>query len=172
MKVHIQVSLYIVAAVALLWAVALFMAPQAIQGLFSSGPYDPAATAMFGASLFAFALLFFMAGLNPINPLVYASIIALGFLTLAALFQMFIGTGMRQNGATFFSLLLYGVIALVLFFTAVQPPAAPAMARGRPRAAARRAPGRRRHSSRGHATGVRGVARTRRKSPARARKRG
>lgn len=143
MKVHIQLCLYIAAAVALLWGVGLFMQPETVHGLFSNGPYDSAATAMFGASLFAFALLFFTAALYPVNPLVYASVSALALLSITALFQMYIGSGMPRNGLTFLSLLIYGVMALILFFSLVQPPAVaargrmPARAHGSARPAAR-----------------------------------
>jgi hypothetical protein len=148
MKVHMQVSLYIVAAVVFLWAVALFMEPVAVHGIFSTGQYDPATTGLVGASLFAFGLLFLMAGINPIKPLVHASVIALGLLSVVGIFQMFLSTGMPQNGVTFLSLLIYLSIAMILFFSAIQGPApvgggryaAARQLRGRSKAASRRRP--------------------------------
>lgn len=155
MKVHLQLCLYIAAAIALSWAVALFMAPQTVHAWFSLGQYDSATTAMWGASLFAFALLFLMAGLNPINPLVHASVIAIALLSVTAVFEMFVRLppGMVKNGATFLSLLIYGVVGLILFFSVIQPSAATFAGLGRrgdqgphrrPRAAARRRPSGRR----------------------------
>ena len=120
MKVHIRLNLYIVAALFLLWGVALFMGPEEVQPLLSKGPYDPAVTGMFGASLFAFALLFLMAALNPTKALIHASVIALGLLSLVAIFQMFISSAMPQNPATFFSLLINFSIGLILFFSVLQ----------------------------------------------------
>ncbi|MFQ5756524.1 MAG: hypothetical protein ACE5H7_10580 [Acidiferrobacterales bacterium] len=120
MKVHVRLNLYIVTALFLLWGVALFMGPEEIQPLLSKGPYDPAVTGMLGASLFAFALLFLMAALNPTKALIHVSVIALGLLSLVAFFQMFISSGMPQNPATFFSLLINLSIGLILFFSVLQ----------------------------------------------------
>lgn len=172
MKVHLQLCLYIAAAIALSWAVALFMAPQAVHAWFSLGQYDSATTAMWGASLFAFALLFLMAGLNPINPLVHVSVIAILLLSVAAVFEMFIRLppGMVKNGVTFLSVLIFAVVGLILFFSVIQPPVAALAGRARrgaqgshrrPRAAAR-AIGRRRPAAR-KATGSRRGAAARRK---------
>lgn len=122
MNVHIQVNLLIAAALYLLWALAMFMGQQETHPLLSTGPYDAAASSMFGASLFAFVVLFLIALLNPIKELVYASAAALAFLALVALYQLFISHNMPQNPATFFSLLISGTIAAILFFSMIQAP--------------------------------------------------
>ncbi len=120
MTMQVRLNLYIVTAVFLLWGVALFMGPEEVQPLLSNGPYDPAVTGMFGASLFAFALLFLMTALNPSVALINVSIIALGFFSVVAIFQMFISSGMPRNPATFFSLLIVLSIGLILFFSTLQ----------------------------------------------------
>ncbi len=96
------------------------MGPEEVQPLLSKGPYDPAVTGMLGASLLAFALLFLMAVLNPTKALIYVSVIALGLLSLVAIFQMFISSQMPQIPATFFSLLINFSIGLILLFSVLQ----------------------------------------------------
>jgi hypothetical protein len=127
MKAHVKLGLYIVAAVSVLWGIALFMDPMAVHGVFSEGPYDPAATGLVGAAMFAYALLFFIAALNPVRPLVNASTVALGFFTVAAVFLMFLSAAMPRNLWTFFSTLLYLSIGLMLFFSTLEPRPAPAI---------------------------------------------
>lgn len=144
MKTPVQLSLYIVAAVSVFWGVALFMSPEAVQGVLSHGPYDPAATGLVGAAMFAFALWFFIAAMNPMKPLVNASALALGLYAVAAVFLMFLSTGMPRNLWTFFTMLLYASIALVLFFSTLEPRTVPA---GRPRRAGRRRPRPRRRAA-------------------------
>lgn len=131
MKTPVQLSLYIVAAVSVLWGVALFMSPEAVQGVLSRGPYDPAATGLVGATMFAFALWFFIAAMNPMKPLVNASALALGLYAVAAVFLMFLSTGMPRNLWTFFTMLLYASIALILFFSTLEPRTVPARRPGR-----------------------------------------
>ena len=128
MKAHVKLSLYIVAAVSVLWGVALFMSPRVVHGVLSDGPYDPAATGLVGAAMFAYALLFFIAALNPVKPLLNASAVALGFFTVAAVFLMFLSTAMPRNLWTFFSTLLYLSIGLILFFSTLEPRSTPAVA--------------------------------------------
>lgn len=129
MKAHVKLSLYIVAAVSVLWGIALFMSPRTVHGVLSGGPYDPAATGLVGAAMFAYALLFFIAALNPIKPLLNASAVALGFFTVVAVFLMFLSTAMPRNLWTFFSTLLYLSIGLILFFSTLEPRAAPMIGR-------------------------------------------
>jgi hypothetical protein len=129
MKAHVKLSLYIVAAVSVLWGVALFMNPRAVHGVLSGGPYDPAATGLVGAAMFAYALLFFIAALNPLKPLVNASAVALGFFTLVAVFLMFLSAAMPRNLWTFFSTLLYLSIGLILFFSTFEFRPTPAIGR-------------------------------------------
>ncbi len=124
MKVHIQLNLLIVAALYLVWALFLFMGQEQAHPLLSNGPYDAATTSMCGASLFAFVELFIIAFLNPVKELVYASVAALGFLTLVSLYQLFLSGGMPQNPATFFGLLVSATIAAILFFSMMQTPEA------------------------------------------------
>lgn len=156
MKTPVQLSLYIVAAVSVLWGVALFMSPEAVQGVLSRGPYDPAATGLVGAAMFAFALWFFIAAMNPMKPLVNASALALGLYAIAAVFLMFLSAGMPRNLWTFFTMLLYASIALILFFSTLEPRAVPA---GRPgRAGRRRPPPRRSAASQRKAGAGRGKA--------------
>ncbi len=158
MKTPVQLSLYIVAAVSVLWGVALFMSPEAVQEVLSHGQYDPAATGLVGAAMFAFALWFFIAAMNPIKPLVNASALALGLYAVAAVFLMFLSTGMPRNLWTFFTMLLYASIALVLFFSTLEPRAVTA-AGTRPGARRRPRP-RRRAAAQGTAgAGGRGGAR-------------
>ena len=120
MKVHIQLNLLIVAALYLVWALFLFMGQQQAHPLLSNGPYDAATTSMFGASLFAFVVLFIIALLNPVKELVYASVAVLGFLALVSLYQLFLSGGMPQNPATFFSLLISTTVGAILFFSTMQ----------------------------------------------------
>ncbi len=129
MKAHVKLSLYIVAAVSVLWGIALFMNPRVVHGVLSGGPYDPAATGLVGAAMFAYALLFFIAALNPVKPLLNASAVALGFFTVVAVFLMFLSAAMPRNLWTFFSTLLYLSIALILFFSTLEPRPAPAIGR-------------------------------------------
>lgn len=121
MKAHVKLGLYIVAAVSVLWGVALFMSPRTVHGVLSGGPYDPAATGLVGAAMFAYALLFFIAALNPVKPLLNASAVALGFFTVVAVFSMFLSAAMPRNLWTFFSTLLYLSIGLILFFSTLEP---------------------------------------------------
>lgn len=129
MKAHVKLGLYIVAAVSVLWGVALFMNPRVVHGVLSGGPYDPAATGLVGAAMFAYALLFFIAALNPIKPLLNASAVALGFFTVVAVFLMFLSAAMPRNLWTFFSTLLYLSIGLILFFSTLEPRPVPAIGR-------------------------------------------
>ncbi|MFQ5994268.1 MAG: hypothetical protein ACE5K1_04175 [Acidiferrobacterales bacterium] len=133
--------LYVAAAVSLLWGVALFMGPETMQSVLSHGPYDPAITGIVGAAFFAFALLFFIAALNPTDSHMHASIIVLALLSLVMIFQIFVSGGMPQKPATFFTLLINLSIGLVLFFSVLQAgrPAVSisARARRRPRPARR-----------------------------------
>lgn len=120
MKVHIQLNLLIVAALYMVWALFLFMGQQQAHPLLSNGPYDATASSMFGASLFAFVVLFVIAFLNPVKELVYASVAALALLALVSLYQLFLSGGMPQNPATFFSLLISATVAAILFFSMLQ----------------------------------------------------
>jgi hypothetical protein len=129
MKAHVKLGLYIVAAVSVLWGTALFMSPRTVHEVLSEGPYDPAATGLVGAAMFAYALLFFIAALNPVKPLLNASAVALGFFTVAAVFLMFLSAAMPRNLWTFFSTLLYLSIGLMLFFSTLEPRPAPVIGR-------------------------------------------
>ena len=126
MKVHIQLNLLIVAVLYTVWALFLFMGQQQAHPLLSNGPYDAVASSMFGASLFAFVVLFIMALLNPVKGLVYASVAALAFLALVSLYQLFLSGGMPQNPVTFFGMLISATVAAILFFSMMQTPEAAA----------------------------------------------
>lgn len=127
------------------------MSPKVVHGVLSGGPYDPAATGLVGAAMFAYALLFFIAALNPVKPLLNASAVALGFFTVVAIFLMFLSAAMPRNLWTFFSTLLYLSIGLILFFSTLEPRAAPAIGRysvSRPSKARRKAAAKRPASAR------------------------
>jgi hypothetical protein len=149
MKVHIQLNLLIVAALYLVWALFLFMGQQQAHPLLSSGPYDAVASSMFGASLFAFVVLFITALLNPVKELIYASVAALAFLALVSLYQLFLSGGMPQNPATFFGMLISATVAAILFFSMMQTPEAAAGASPKALADRGRRTTRKTHSARG-----------------------
>lgn len=163
MKAHVKLGLYIVAAVSVLWGIALFMNPRGVHGVLSGGPYDPAATGLVGAAMFAYALLFFIAALNPVKPLLSASAVALGFFTVVAVFLMFLSAAMPRNLWTFFSTLLYLSIGLILFFSTLEPRPAPAIGRHsvrRPSKARRKVAAKRRTPTRSSSVRRRKTART------------
>ena len=158
MKVHIQLNLLIVAVLYTIWALFLFMGQQQAHPLLSNGPYDATASSMFGASLFAFVVLFIIALLNPVKGLVYASVAALAFLALVSLYQLFLSGGMPQNPATFFGMLISATVAAILFFSMMQTPGA---AETGPRVAADR--GRRTARKTGSARATRRTAASKRR---------
>lgn len=117
MKFQTQVALVIAAVLFLGWGLALLIKPQAAHALLSTGPNDPAVTAMFGGALFAFAAVFSIAARETAREIVYASAVSLLFLGVVAGYQMLIGKHMPQNPATVISLVATLGISVFLFIS-------------------------------------------------------
>ncbi|MEK7840006.1 MAG: hypothetical protein AAB252_02400 [Pseudomonadota bacterium] len=117
MKNHVQSALVIAAILYLGWGLSLLVAPEQMQALLSSGTYDPTTTAMFGASLFAFVLVFLIAAHNPTQETVHASVSGLLFIGFVGLYQMFVAKGMPQTTLTVLSMVINLAVAIYLLIT-------------------------------------------------------
>jgi len=117
MKNHVQIALLIAAVLYLGWGVGLLVAPESMHPLLSTWRYDPAMTAMFGAGLFAFVLVFLIAAQNPTHEMVHASVSGLLFFGFVGLYQMFVAKGMPQNAMTVISMVINLAIAIYLLIS-------------------------------------------------------
>ena len=106
MRRHVQVALVIVMILYLLWGLALLVAPATFQKILSTGPYDVTTTAMFGAGLFAFAVIFVMTAHNPTYELRHAAAAGVTFFGLVAIYLMFISKTMPLSAWTVTSLII------------------------------------------------------------------
>jgi len=114
MKNHVQSALVIAAILYLGWGLSLLVAPEKVHPLLSTGTFDPAITAMFGAGLFAFVLVFLIAAHNPLRETVHASVSALLFFGFVGLYQMFVAKGMPQTAMIVISMIINLAVAIYL----------------------------------------------------------
>lgn len=117
MKNHVQSALVIAAILYLGWGLSLLVAPDKMHPLLSTGAYDPVTTAMFGAGLFAFVLVFLIAAHNPLRETVHASVSALLFFGFVGLYQMFVAKGMPQTTLTVVSMVINLAVAIYLLIS-------------------------------------------------------
>lgn len=117
MKSHIQIALVIVMILYLLWALGLLVAPETVHNSLSTGPFDASSSAMFGAGLFAFVLVFMVAVHEPTRELVFVSATGLLFFGLTAAYQIFISKTMPQHPVTVFTLIINLGVAVYLLIT-------------------------------------------------------
>jgi hypothetical protein len=113
----VQTALAIVAVLYLIWGVGFVTSPEMVHKLLTTGPYSSALAAMFGAAIFALAVLFLIGVANPLRPLIQAAAAALAIIGAVALYQMFIAHAMPQNPQTVASLVIDLVTAVYLFLT-------------------------------------------------------
>lgn len=106
MKTQIQVTLLVAAALYMAWGLALLLAPGVTQGLVSKGPYDPAMTSMFGATLLGMMVTFVIAAYDPEKEIVRASAAGMAFVGFTAAFLVFIGKSMPLSVLTVVSLVV------------------------------------------------------------------
>jgi len=114
MKNHVQSALVIAVILYLGWGLSLLVAPEQMHATLSSGTYDPTTTAMFGAGLFAFALVFLIAAHSPTQETVHASVSGLLFFGFVGLYQMFVAKGMPQTTLTVVSMIINLAVAIYL----------------------------------------------------------
>jgi len=117
MKTHIQIALVIVMILYLLWALGLLVAPEMVHTSLSTGPFDASSSAMFGAGLFAFVLVFMVAVHEPTRELVFVSATGLLFFGVTAAYQIFISKTMPQHPGTVFTLIINLGVAVYLLIT-------------------------------------------------------
>jgi len=117
MKNHVQIALVIVAVMYLGWGVGLLVAPETMHPLLSTWRYDPTVTAMFGAGLFAFVMVFLIAAQNPSQEMVHASVSGLLFFGFVGLYQMFVAKGMPQNTMTVISMVINLAAAIYMLIS-------------------------------------------------------
>lgn len=114
MKSHVQVALVIAAVLYLAWGVSLLVAPEWSHLVISSEPFDPTTTALFGAGLFAFVIVFFIAAHRPERETVHAAVTGLLLIGVVAAYQMFVSRSMPQSSWTVLSLVIDLSIAFYL----------------------------------------------------------
>lgn len=117
MKNHVQSALVIAVILYLGWGLSLLVAPEQMHAILSSGTYDPTTTAMFGAGLFAFALVFLIAAHSPTRETVHASVSGLLFFGFVGLYQMFVAKGMPQTTLTVVSMVVNLAVAIYLLIS-------------------------------------------------------
>ncbi len=131
MRRHVQVALVIVMILYLFWGLALLAVPETLHKILSTGPYDVTTTAMFGAGLFAFVIIFAMTAHNPIHELRYASAAGVMFFGLVAIYLMFIGKTMPLSTWTVASLVINLGAAAYLLISLSETTMKPETARAR-----------------------------------------
>ena len=117
MKTQIQVTLLVAAALYMAWGLALLLAPSVTQGFISNGAYDPAMSAMFGATLLGMMVTFVIAAYDPEKEIVRASAAGMAFVGFTAAFLVFIGKSMPLSPLTVISLAVDLGACGVLFLT-------------------------------------------------------
>lgn len=117
MKNHVQSALVIAVILYLGWGLSLLVAPEQMHAILSSGTYDPTTTAMFGAGVFAFALVFLIAAHSPTRETVHASVSGLLFFGFVGLYQMFVAKGMPQTTLTVVSMVVNLAVAIYLLIS-------------------------------------------------------
>jgi hypothetical protein len=117
MKAQVQIALVIVALLYLAWGLALLLAPEQAHALLSTGPYNATTSAMFGAALFAFVTIFFIAAHEPMREIVHASAVGLAFFGVVAAYQMLVANTMPQSPPTVISLMINLAVAVYLLMS-------------------------------------------------------
>jgi hypothetical protein len=145
MKNYVQVALVIAAVMYLAWGLSLLVAPEWSHAMISSGPFNPTTTALFGAGLFAFVIIFFIAAHRPERETVHAAVTGMLFIGVVAAYQMFVSRSMPQTGWTVASLVIDVAVAFYLLMaltetamTLEEKKAAPAARRAKARRSKRR----------------------------------
>jgi hypothetical protein len=119
MKTRIQATLLVAAALYMAWGLGLLLAPGTSHGLVSTGPYDSATTAMFGAALLGMMVTFVIAAYDPEKEIVRASAAGLAFVGFTAAYLLFIAKTMPLSASTFLSLVVdLGAAAILFLFEA------------------------------------------------------
>lgn len=120
MKNTIQVVLLLAAALYMGWGLTLLLAPTASHQLVSMGPYDPAMTAMFGATLLGMMVTFVIAAYDPEKEIVRASAVGLAFVGFTAAYLIFIAKVMPLAPLPVISMVIDLVACAVLFLTEIR----------------------------------------------------
>lgn len=115
MESQIRFTLVIAAALYMGWGLALLLAPQMSHTMVSTGPYDPATTAMFGAAMIGMMIMFVIAAYDPEREIVRASAAGLAVVGLTAAYLIFIAKVMPLRPITVISMLI-DLGACVLLF--------------------------------------------------------
>ena len=136
MRIYTQISMLYAAAVYLMWGLGFMLAPADMHKILSAGPYDPAMTAMFTASLLAFAIII-IAFVNFLNrAFITVAIVVMSFLGVTTIYQIAHGN-ILSNLATITTLIINCGVALFLIYSLLME-AAGAEWKAAPRARSRR----------------------------------
>jgi hypothetical protein len=114
MKTHVQIALVIAAMLYLAWGLSLLVAPEWANQMLSSSPLNTTTSALFGAGLFAFVIIFFIAAHRPGRETVHAAVTGLLFTGVVGAYQLFIAKTMPQTSFTVVSLAINVAVALYL----------------------------------------------------------
>jgi hypothetical protein len=114
MNNHVQIALVIAALLYLAWGLSLLVAPEWANQMLSSSPLNASTSALFGAGLFAFVIVFLIAAHRPGRETVHAAVTGLLFIGVVAAYQLFIAKTMPQTAWTVASLVINIAVALYL----------------------------------------------------------
>lgn len=114
MKNHVQIALVIAALLYLVWGLSLLVAPEWANQMLSSSPINETTSALFGAGLFAFVIVFLIAAHRPGRETVHAAVTGLLFIGVVTAYQLFIAKTMPQTSWTVISLVINIALALYL----------------------------------------------------------
>ena len=116
MRIYTQISMLYAAAVYLMWGIGFMLAPTEMHKILSAGPYDPAISALFTASLLAFAVII-IAFVNFLNrAFITITIVIVAFLGVTAIYQMANGQ-IISNAATISTLVITCGVGLFLAYS-------------------------------------------------------
>ena len=118
MKAQTQVALLLAAMLYFAWGIALWIAPHHTHMLLTSGPYSAGVNSLFGATLMGMGVLYVIAMMHTLRPLLHAAASALLLVGLTAAYQMFMVHSVSQGPATVISLALNLAIGLYLVIAA------------------------------------------------------
>lgn len=111
MRNHVQVALVIAALLYLFGGLFMLLAPESAHTLFSTGPHDPAASALLTAALIAFATIFLIAAHEPTRALTHVAVVGMLFLGLTWAYQMFIAQSLPRGAVTVSAMIINLVVA-------------------------------------------------------------
>ncbi len=116
MRIYTQISMLYAAAMYLMWGLGFMLAPADMHKILSAGPYDPATSALFTASLLAYAVIIiaFVSFLN--RTFITITIVILAFFGVTAIYQIVNGQ-IISNAATISTLVITWGVGLFLAYS-------------------------------------------------------